>query len=77
MAVAVECPRCFVCGKTETLVVPTDSYNRWVGGELVQDAFPTLPGNVRELLVSGTHPACWDELFDVDDDPELREGWYE
>lgn len=75
MTVAVECPRCPVCGEAETVLVEETAYDRWVNGALVQDAFPTMDKDVRELLVSGTHPACWDALFDVDDDPELDEGW--
>ena len=75
MTVAVECPRCPVCGEAETVLVEETAYDRWVNGALVQDAFPTMDKDVRELLVSGTHTACWDALFDVDDDPELTEGW--
>lgn len=68
MTVAVECARCPVCGEAETVFVADAAYDRWVSGALVQDAFPELAVDVRELLVSGTHPACWDSLFA--DDPE-------
>lgn len=64
LVVGVECAPCRVCGEAETVTVPVDGYDRWVGGALVQNAFPDLHPDVRELLVSGTHPACWDLLFD-------------
>ena len=32
-------------------------------GAFVQDAFPNLNIDEREQIISGTHPQCWDELF--------------
>jgi hypothetical protein len=29
-------------------------------GALIQDAFPDLDKTLREQIVSGTHPACWE-----------------
>jgi hypothetical protein len=36
---------------------------RWREGELIQDVFPDMSVNDREMLITGTHPACWDKLF--------------
>jgi hypothetical protein len=30
---------------------------------LIQDVFPELNADEREFMISGTHPACWDEMF--------------
>jgi hypothetical protein len=38
-------------------------------GELIQYAFPTLSAGMREQIISGTHPDCWDAMF-ADDESE-------
>ena len=35
---------------------------------LIQHAFPEMPMETRELLISGTHPECWDSLYKDEDD---------
>lgn len=55
--------QCAICWERDTLSLPSDGFNRWRKGELVQDAFPDLSVDVREQLISGTHPACWGELM--------------
>lgn len=61
---AVTCRPCGVCGTAATVHVDPDAHARWLAGALVQDAFPGMDANTRELLVSGTHAACWDAMFD-------------
>jgi hypothetical protein len=63
--VKVHCNTCCVCGKSATLEVPIEGYKKWQSGAHVQDAFPAMPPDQRELLISGTHPKCWDELTEV------------
>lgn len=60
---SVRCRPCPVCGAAETLTVDAASLERWNSGELIQTAFPTMSLNDRELLISGTHSACWEALF--------------
>jgi hypothetical protein len=38
----------------------------------VQALFPQLSAAEREILMTGTHPACWNEMFppDEEDDPD-------
>lgn len=55
--------RCCVCGEGGELDLPPAGLHAWSDGAYVQDAFPNLPADLREQLVSGTHPACWDELY--------------
>lgn len=59
----ITCRPCTVCGQRATVTVATHDHDRWVAGALVQDAFPEMPPDDRELLVSGTHPECWERLF--------------
>jgi len=56
-------PPCPVCGLRSEMTIPAGSLARWRAGEYVQDVFPDMHADDRELLVSGTHPACWDSLF--------------
>jgi len=34
----------------------------------IQDAFPTLDSDDRELLKTGFHTTCWNEAFGDDED---------
>ena len=59
----VETPKCFHCGVGGTVEVPMKGFLiRQLGG-LIQDAYPDLPAPLREQMVSGTHPQCWEEMF--------------
>lgn len=64
--VLVESKPCVVCGQVEEVEVDVDGYRRWQNGELIQDALRALPMDKRELLLSGTHSACWDRLWTED-----------
>ena len=56
-------PQCIRCGKGGSVEVPMQGFLiRQLGG-LIQDAYPDLDLALREQLISGTHPACWQELF--------------
>jgi hypothetical protein len=57
---------CKMCRGDFTIVVPTGNYLRWLGGVLVQTAFPMMPKEERELLISGTCDKCFKALFAVD-----------
>lgn len=53
---------CIVCSETSTIEVDLDSYIRWQNGTLIQNAFPNTSTGFRELLITGTHDACWKTL---------------
>ena len=36
-------------------------------GALIQDAFPNMSADHREMLISGTCPVCWDKMFPEED----------
>ena len=55
--------RCFRCGNTTDVEVVASGLDRWQAGELIQDAFPDIPIDIREMMVSGMHPECWETMF--------------
>lgn len=58
---------CMVCHKVSQVYVNEEDYHDWVKGKLIQQAFPYLDDNQRELLITGTHPECWDEMVPEED----------
>lgn len=59
----VETRRCFHCGNKGVLELPMDGIAKYENGALVQDAFPELDRELREQIISGTHPECWKAMF--------------
>jgi hypothetical protein len=57
-----------VCKRTSVLQVPTEGLAAYNAGALIQDAFPTLTVDEREMLMTGTHPDCWDSMFPEEED---------
>jgi hypothetical protein len=41
--------------------------NRWINGESIQNCFPHLTTDDREILLSGISPNHWNELFVLED----------
>ncbi len=68
--IKVKAKACAVCGESQILELDRDATIKWQGGELIQNCFPDMPLDEREILISGTHPACWDTLFGGDDEDE-------
>lgn len=58
---------CCVCYKEASITVDRERYQQWIGGAHVQLVFPDLSADDREILISGTHPECWDVLFGKED----------
>ena len=56
---------CCMCGKRSALSLDRNKYLKRQQGTLVQDAFPEMSADDRELLITGTHPGCWDKMFSV------------
>lgn len=55
--------RCSHCGKSGFLSVDEDQLFDWLSGGLIHEAFPGMPAQLREQLLSGMHPECWDAVF--------------
>lgn len=70
MAMTVYATRkCSRCGKAGFLSVDEDQLFEWLSGGLIQEAFPGMPAPLREQLLSGIHPECWENIFaGIDDD---------
>lgn len=66
--IVVKTKTCTVCGEYEVWSLNRQAVESWQGGEYIQNAFPDMSIEDRELLISGTHPACWTKLFGEDDD---------
>lgn len=71
----IQTRRCFHCGQDGTLLLPDEGIAKYESGAFVQDAFPELARELREQIISGTHPKCWEEMFapfgdDEDEDEE-------
>ena len=65
---------CRMCGNTETVEVCSDNLKAWQQRNmLAQEAFPDLPRETLEMMISGTCGTCWKEMFGTMDDEELEE----
>jgi hypothetical protein len=68
--IRVKTNTCTVCGKYELLSLDRKAVESWRAGEYIQNAFPEMSMQDREVLITGTHPACWDKLFPEEEDDE-------
>ena len=56
------------CGRKYALVATEAEWKKYADGALIQDAFPSIGAEYREMLISGICPACFDNLFPEDDE---------
>ena len=54
---------CIECGQSTRLSLDTAKVKAWLGGRNIQTAFTDMKPDERELLISGVHPECWDNIF--------------
>ena len=54
---------CSFCGERYICSFPTDGFIKWMGGELIQKAMPTVPATSREWLISGICRECQEKIF--------------
>lgn len=64
---------CRFCGKEITIQADEEKFARLDSGAHVQDMFPDLNPNYRELMISGICGECFDELFGGDEDNDEEE----
>jgi hypothetical protein len=62
--------KCMQCGESSELDLDYESFLKWKKGAYVQDAFPNMPAQVREQLISGTHPDCWTKMWAAVEDED-------
>ena len=66
-------PNCTVCEKSSSIDLDSEDIARWKEGSLIQDVWPDMTPEDREILISGTHPECWTALFT---EIETNEAFY-
>ncbi len=66
--ITVQTPVCFHCRRAGFVQVLESDLEKYRNGMHAQEAFPEMPKELREQLISGTHPACWEEMFKDDED---------
>jgi hypothetical protein len=61
--VLVQTPTCMYCWTSSQLAIPETGWKKWQqGAYLLQEALPELSAATREMLISGTHPDCWNAM---------------
>jgi hypothetical protein len=70
-------PACLVCGERSVVQVSASDLAAWKAGVHIQVVFPDLTADQRELLQTGTHPACWDSLVPEDDGEDEFDEYYD
>jgi hypothetical protein len=74
---------CIYCKNQIAFTMTTEQYNSWkIHKNYIQNVFPHLDSSTREAMISGTHPQCWDQIFQdeneelfVEDYTEIISNW--
>jgi hypothetical protein len=54
---------CVFCDRSSmSFILDANKVRRWQNGEYIQDVFPELTPNEREMLISSVCPKCWETL---------------
>jgi hypothetical protein len=61
-----KCVVCNIAGEVEVTEAELEAYQSKPGH--IQDVLPRLTDAEREMLISGTHSACFDYLFPAEDE---------
>ena len=60
--------RCRHCRESYIVPISEQEYLNWIKkGAFIQDEFPELDSNERELLISQTCGNCWNKIFNIDE----------
>ena len=55
-------PICVMCDKGGFVEVSSEGYMARKRGAFVQEAFFDLDESLRDQIISGTHPKCWESM---------------
>jgi len=62
---------CIFCGNTEEIIVKEKDYEAYLRGEgHIQEIFPYLTADQREIMISGICGKCFDGILEDDDEDE-------
>lgn len=50
-------------GRPFSITVELSDANEWINGGMIQNCFPYLNADERELLMTGIDAQMWDEMF--------------
>ena len=65
VSIHVKCPK---CQQSDSIVVEYSGFKKWQDGTLlIQQAFPKLSAGDRERLITGWCDACWNGVFEEDE----------
>lgn len=65
---------CIYCGIESWFRITEKQYEAWITNDgYIQDVFPNMTNQEREVMISGTHPECWDAMFAFDDEEDEYE----
>ena len=65
---------CMHCSESTDFIITKNEYVRWIlNNEYIQDVFSYINKEEREMMISGTHPKCWEEMFSDIDECECEE----
>lgn len=74
--VTIETPKCWHCGNTGTIELTEAEAVALKVTRFVQDALPMRTADEREQVMTGTHPACWAEMFPNEDEEDEEDDWW-
>ena len=60
--ILIRTPTCVMCSKEGFVEVSSEGYMARKRGALIQEAFFDLDKSLREQILSGTHPQCWESM---------------
>jgi len=60
--VLMRTPKCLMCNTNGFVEVFSEGYMAHKRGAAIQEAFPELDKSLREQIISGTHPKCWESM---------------
>lgn len=64
---------CLGCGTSAAFEMTEEQFKCFQAGEKVQDIFPDWSPEDREMLISGTCPKCFEEMFPEDEEDDDEE----
>lgn len=61
---------CTNCGRVIEVPVTEEELLSWDGEKHIQEQFPQLTPELREMFISGICPKCWNEIFPPEEEED-------
>ncbi len=59
---------CAICEVEQTIIVSEEGLDKYREGAAVQDCFPEMSADHREMLISRTCGKCWKKMFTFEEE---------